>query len=228
AFLRLAMGSFPLQSFTEVPGYGGPMRLQVLFVVAGQPELAQIFDLIVTSGGLLVMGVVILWGAMLLESKYEGQRSVYLRRLLFFTLLMMLWVNLTGPRGVYKYYFTLFAPFFSIFASSKMCTSMDEHVPFSTSMVWLPLVFSVMILFPAREIYLAYVIAIFMSYLLAKQVGRLWFHATAPSRFIIRHVSRIIRPLRTRMSSARRRVLDYAYPDLVSQKDALTTSPTEA
>ncbi|MFW9845561.1 MAG: glycosyltransferase family 39 protein, partial [Candidatus Thorarchaeota archaeon] len=29
AFLRLAMGSFPLQSFTEVPGYGGPMRLQV-------------------------------------------------------------------------------------------------------------------------------------------------------------------------------------------------------
>lgn len=228
AFLRLAMGSFPLESFTEVPGYGGPMRLQVLFVVAGLPELAQIFDFIVSSGGLLVMGVVILWGVMLLESKYVGKRHVYLRRLLFFTLLMMLWVNLAGPRGVYKYYFTLFAPFFSIFASSTMCTSIEERVPFSTSMIWIPFLFSAMILIPAREIYLAYVLAIFVGYALAKRVGRTWYLATFPARFVLRRLSRILNPLRNRISSVRQRLLDYAYADLEQQEVVLTIPTTEA
>jgi hypothetical protein len=210
-FLRLAFGAFPLESFTELPGYGGPMRLQVLFVVAGLPTLAEIMDVLVYSGGLLIMGILIFWGVMMLEEKYEGQRRVYLRRILFFTLLMMLWVNIAGPRGVFKYYFTLFAPFFSIFSSTTMCTSMEENVKFSTSMVWLPFLFSIMILIPSRNIYLVYVIAIFVGYLLSKKAGRVWYHATFPIRFVKNRLYPRLSPLKTRLSPLKQRIIDYAY-----------------
>ncbi|MHA1938583.1 MAG: hypothetical protein ACW97O_10275, partial [Candidatus Thorarchaeota archaeon] len=210
-FLRLAFGAFPLESFIELPGYGGPMRLQVLFVVAGLPTLAEIMDVLVYSGGLLIMGILIFSGIMILEEKHEGQRRVYLRRILFFTFLMMLWVNIAGPRGVFKYYFTLFAPFFSIFSSTTMCTSMEENVKFSTSMIWLPFLSSLMILIPSRYIYLVYVIAIFVGYLLAKKVGLTWYHATSPVRFVKTRVYPRLGPLKVRLSPLKQRVFDYAY-----------------
>jgi hypothetical protein len=213
-FWRLAMGAFPLESFVEIPGYGSPMRLQVLFVVAGLPTLAEIVDFIVYSGGLLVMGVLVFWGIMMLEPKYEGQRRAYLRRILFFTLLMMLWVNIAGPRGVFKYYFTLFAPFFAIFSSTTMCTSTEENVKFSTSMIWLPFLFSLMILIPARTIYLVYVIAIFVGYIFSKKAGRTWYHATFPARFAKRRLSPRLAPLKARLATPKQRILTYAYGGL--------------
>ena len=48
-----------------------------------------------------------------------------------------------------------------------MIRGTGEHVPFSASMVWLPITFTLMILVPGRNIYLAYVILIFICYLLA-------------------------------------------------------------
>jgi hypothetical protein len=212
-FLRLAFGAFKMESFIEVPGYGVPMRLQVLFVVAGLPTLAEIIDILVYSGGLLVLGVLVFWGIMMLEPKYEGQRRVYLRRILFFALLMMLWVNIAGPRGVFKYYFTMFAPFFSIFSSATMCTSMEENVKFSTSMIWLPFLFSLMILIPVRTIYLVYVIIIFIGYLLSKKVGRTWYYATFPVRFVKKKLSPRLSPMKDRLSRPKQRILDYAYID---------------
>ncbi|MFX0107401.1 MAG: hypothetical protein ACFE7R_03890, partial [Candidatus Hodarchaeota archaeon] len=173
-FMRLAMGGWRLDSYTEAPPYGMPIRLQVLPVVYGMPALAEILDVIVYSGGLLVMGVIVFWGLMVMEPKYEGKSKVYLRRLLFFAMLMMLWVNLTGPRGVFKYYFVLFAPFFSIFSSANMATSTEDRIPFSYSMFWMPLTFSLLILVPVREVYLMYVILIFVGYLLAKPIGEFW------------------------------------------------------
>ncbi len=215
-FLRLAFGGFPLESFIELPGYGSPIRLQALFVVAGLPNLAEIADLFVYSGGLLIMGVIVFWGIMVMEPKHQGKRRVYLRRLLFFTLLMMLWINIAGPRGVFKYYFTLFAPFFSIFSSTTMCTSMEEDVKLSTSMVWLPFLFSIMILIPTRNIYLAYVIVIFAGYLLSKKAGRIWYHATYPVRFVKRQISPRLDPLKARLSSPKQRILFYAYGELMA------------
>ena len=105
-YMRLAAGGFPLESFTDLPPYSSPMRLQVLPVAAGLPTLAEFIDLAVYSGGLLVLGVILFAGLMVFEPKYEGKHKIYLRRILFFTMLIMLWVNLAGPRGVYKYYFT--------------------------------------------------------------------------------------------------------------------------
>ncbi|MFX1260469.1 MAG: hypothetical protein ACFFAZ_00135 [Promethearchaeota archaeon] len=210
-FLRLAFGAFKMESFTEVPGYGVPIRLQVLFVVAGLPNLAEIVDYMVYSGGLMIMGVLVFWGLMILEQKYEGQRRVYLRRILFFTLLMMLWVNIAGPRGVFKYYFTMFAPFFSIYSSTTMCTSMEEKVRFSTSMIWVPFLLSFMILIPSRNIYLAYVIAIFVGYLLSKKLGTTWHQATFPIHLVKKRLSTRISPLRAFLNRPKQRLFDYAY-----------------
>ncbi|MHA2377889.1 MAG: hypothetical protein ACXADO_08285 [Candidatus Thorarchaeota archaeon] len=212
SYMRLAMGGFPLDSFTEPPGYGSPIRLQVLPVIAGLPELAEVLDVIVYSGGLLALGVVLFTGLMLMEPKYTGQSKVYLRRLLFYSLLMMLWVNLTGPRGVYKYYFTLFAPFFSIFSSATMCVSTKERVPFSTPMTWIPLLLSIMILIPHRNIYLMYVIFIFASYVTARSFGQVWHTVTAPFRRIRRRLAPALRPIALRVSGIRERTLAYAYP----------------
>ncbi|MFX1416200.1 MAG: hypothetical protein ACFFC0_05275 [Promethearchaeota archaeon] len=216
SYMRLAAGGFPLESFTEPPGYGSPIRLQVLPVIARLPELAEALDYIVFSGGLLALGVIAISALMVLEPKYTGQSKVYLRRILFYTLLLMLWVNLTGPRGVYKYYFTLFAPFFSIFSSATMCVSMKERIPFSTPMIWVPLLLSISILIPHRNIYLMYVIFILVGYVLARSFGQAWQAAKSPVRRISRRIGPVLEPTLLRMSSLRDRAIAYAYPDRVA------------
>lgn len=215
SYMRLAAGGFPLDSFTEPPGYGSPMRLQVLPVIAGLPELAEALDYIVFSGGLLALGVIAISALMVMEPKYAGQNKVYLRRILFYTLLLMLWVNLAGPRGVYKYYFTLFAPFFSIFSSATMCVSMKERVKFSTPMIWVPLLLSIAILIPHRNIYLMYVIFIFAGYIFARSFGQVWHTATSPVRRIRRRIRPVLEPAFLRISSLRDRTIAYAYPEMV-------------
>ncbi len=181
--LSLAGGGFPLESFTELPGYASPMRLQVLPVAAGFPELAQIMDFIIYYGFLLSFSAILFMGFMFLERRERDRPIYYMRRLLFMTMLLMLCVHLFGPRGVYKYYFTLFAPFFSIFASNKMVTNKDEAVPFSFSMLWLPLLLSLSILLLPRTIYLFCVFLILLGYFLAPQIGAFWNLLNAPGRW---------------------------------------------
>ncbi len=182
--ILLAAGGFPLESFTELPGYGSPMRLQVLPVVAGLSELAQILDFVVYYGFLLSFSAILFFGIMLIERREVNRPLYYMRRLLFLTMLLMLCVHLLGPRGVYKYYFTLFAPFFSIFASNKMVVSKEESVSFSFSMLWLPILLSLAIVLPPREIYLFCVILILIGYLIAPQIGVFWSALTAPIRWM--------------------------------------------
>lgn len=201
--LALATGGFPLDSFTELPGYGSPMRFQVLPVAAGLPEIAQFLDMIVFYGFLLTFGVMIFFGLMLLERRVDNRPVYYMRRLLLFTLLMMLWVHLMGPRGVYKYYFVLFAPFFSIFSSVKMVTSSEESVPFSYSMLWVPLALSLIIIIPQRTVYLFGVLLIFISYLLAEQIGAAWKVITTPLRWTGDVVSMLSLPLKKRVENIR-------------------------
>ncbi|MHA2227998.1 MAG: hypothetical protein ACXADL_00215 [Candidatus Thorarchaeota archaeon] len=183
SYLSLAAGGFPLESFTELPGYSSPMRLQVLPVVAGMPWLAEILDFLVFYGFLMVMGIVVSFGLMLLLKKREGRMNLYFRQLLLLVMFMMLWIHLMGPRGVFKYYFTLMAPFFSIFASAKMVQSQEETVPFSFSMLWLPIFLSLIIVVPSRNVYLFGVILIFIGYALASYIGRFWNIASAPTRY---------------------------------------------
>ena len=201
--LSLAAGGFPLESFTEVPGYGSPMRLQVLPVAAGFPELAQILDFLVYYGFLLSFSVMLFMGIMFIMRRDRDRPIYYMRRLLFMTMLLMFCVHLLGPRGVYKYYFTLFVPFFSIFASNKMVTSEDESVPFSFSMLWLPILLSLSLLLPPRSIYLFPVLLILLGYFLAPQIGSFWNLLNAPGRWFTGAFRKRASPLTHRLGKVR-------------------------
>ena len=186
-YWRVALGHFTFANYTALPSYGVPESLPVLAILFKKPALAKALDEILISGGPLIFGVVVFTGLMILSNKWKGEESLYLRRILYLTLLLMLWINLTGPRGVFKYYFTMFAPFFSIFASARMVRGSGEHVPVSLSMFLAPFVFSLLILIPDRDIYLLYVALIFFAYLLTPLIDRLYDLIKRPFRYLKRH-----------------------------------------
>ncbi|TFF83834.1 hypothetical protein EU524_01815 [Candidatus Thorarchaeota archaeon] len=225
-FMGLAAGGYPLESFTELPPYTSPMRLQVLPVVAGFPDLAQILDLLVYNRYLLVIATVVVACVMLIEPKREGQETGYLRRILFLAMILMLLVNLTGPRGVYKYYFTLFAPFFSIFSSRRMIERETSETGPTLSMLVVPFLLSAAILLPGRNVYLFAVLLIFVGFLLSNQVARFWTIVTTP----VRYVARVLRD-RTphRLEDLKRRwdaFHDWLYTD-ISRGDDGAQQPAE-
>ncbi|MFX1482721.1 MAG: hypothetical protein ACFFCP_05970 [Promethearchaeota archaeon] len=174
-YWSLALGSFSFEgNFVDLPPYNVPERIQVLLIMAGMPNQAEILDTIIVSGGPMVFAVTVFFGVMLLKDRYIGEERLYLRRILFMTFMMMLLINIVGARGVFKYYFVATVPFFSIFSSARMIRGSGEHVPFSASMAILPIAFSLMILIPDRNFYLAYVIVIFILYLLAPLIDRFY------------------------------------------------------
>jgi hypothetical protein len=183
-FWRLALGTFSFENYVDLPPYNVPMRIQVLAILAGKPGLAELLDIIIVSGGPLGFGVILCAGLMVLQNKFVGEENIYFRRILFLTLLMMLIVTLVGPRGVFKYYFVMIMPFFSIFSSARMIRGSGEHVPVSVSMIWLPITLTLMILIPGRNIYLAYVLLIFLGYVFAPLLDRLYHIAKAPFRVL--------------------------------------------
>ncbi len=190
-YWRLAMGHFSFDgNYVDVPSYGVPMTLPVLPIVAGMPDLAELLDSILVTSTPLIFGVIVFAGVMILLDKKEGKEQLFLRQILFVTMLLMLWVSLTGPRGVFKYYFTMFGPFFSIFASGRMICSKDEHVPVSLSMFLMPFAFTLLILIPERNTYLLYVVLIFILYLLAPLINRLYDIVKRPFRFMKNLASR--------------------------------------
>jgi len=245
-FMSLASGGFRLESFTDAPYYGSPMRLQVLPLIAylSLPVsdrtlpigvfflwLTQVLDAVVYYGFLLYFGVVLFAGLMLMEPRRPGHERKYVRRILFLTMLMMLWVNLVGPRGVYKYYFTLFAPFFSFFSSARIVESRDEHVPFSWSMLWLPISMTLLILIPSRNVYLFAVLLILVGYLLVHHVGTFWFLLTAPGRYVSGKARRRARPVVLRVSllvAKLRRSSGRTGPSMDTRRDLAATQKREA
>ncbi len=197
--LLLAAGGFALESYTDLPSYGSPMRFQILAVAAGMPELAQFLDTIIYYGFMLTFGVMLLFGIMLLERRPKEHPKSYLRRILFLAMLLMLWVHLMGPRGVYKYYFVLFAPFFSIFSSAKMVQSKDDNVQFSFTMLIIPFLLSFAIILPSRTVYLFSVLLIFLSYLLVEQIGICWRVITTPYRWCLKRVRQRFEPVTNKL-----------------------------
>jgi len=183
-FWSLALGSFSFEdNYVDPIPYNVPIRLPILPIMNNMPEVAEFLDMVILSSGPFFFGIVVFTGLMMLLDKYKGEEQTYLRRILFFTMLLMLWTNLTGTRGVFKYYFTMFGPFFSIFSSARMIRGKGEHVPFSISMIWMPVLFSLLILIPDRNFYIAYVLLIFIFYSLSPVFDRLYHELKRP--FII-------------------------------------------
>ncbi len=169
-FMSLAAGGFALESPTEPPGYASPMRLQILPVVAGLPDLAILLDYLVFYSVLLWFGVTLIVGLYAIIPKHENR--MYFRRFMLIVLVLLLWVHITGPRGVYKYYFTLFAPFFSILATPAIIRSSNETLRLSPIAFVTPFFFSAMIMVPPRLVYLANVIFILIIYVLIATVKK--------------------------------------------------------
>ncbi|TFG28686.1 hypothetical protein EU528_10905, partial [Candidatus Thorarchaeota archaeon] len=188
-YWRLAMGYFSFDgNYTDMPSYGVPETLPVLAIGAGLPDVASIMDQILVTSAPLIFTVVVCSGLMVLLDKIEGKERIFMRRLLFLTMLLMFCVTLFGARGSFKYYFALFGPFFSIFASGRMITSKEDHVPVSLSMFLMPFAFTLLILIPDRNIYLLYVLLIFILYVLSPVIVRLYDVAKRPFRFLKKHV----------------------------------------
>ncbi len=188
-YWSLALGSFSFEgNFVDAPPYNVPQRIQVLLIMAGLPEQAELLDTIIISGGPMIFSVVIFLGVMLLKDRFNGEEKLYLRRILFMTFMMMLLVNIIGARGVFKYYFVAIVPFFSIFSSARMIRGTGEHVPFSASMALLPISFTLMILIPDRNFYMVYVILIFALYLIAPLFDYLYDYA----KRLLKMVTRLI------------------------------------
>ncbi|NWF95102.1 MAG: hypothetical protein HXY34_03080 [Candidatus Thorarchaeota archaeon] len=193
--LSLASGGFWIESLTELPDYSSPIRLQHLPVLVGLPDLAAGLNYIVYYGFLLTFTLAVSFGLMMFIDKDMTRRRYYFRHLLFFTMMMILLVNITGPRGIYKYYLTLLAPFFSIFSSVKMVTSQEEHIPFSFSMLWMPIALTLLYLVPNRNVYFVSLILIAAAYALARQIGVLWAAITTPARRLSAQTRKLLRPM---------------------------------
>ncbi|MFW9957928.1 MAG: hypothetical protein ACFFCT_07655 [Candidatus Odinarchaeota archaeon] len=192
-FWSLALGSFSFDgNYVDPIPYNVPIRLPVLPIMYNMPEFAEFLDMVIVSSGPFFFGIVVYAGLMLLLDKYKGEEQTYLRRILFLTMLLMLWTNLTGSRGAFKYYFTMFGPFFSIFSSARMIRGKGEHVPFSLSMIWMPVLFSLLILIPDRNFYFGYVILIFVFYSLSSLFDRLYHEIKRPFGFLKSIVGSII------------------------------------
>lgn len=117
----------------------------------------------------LILAMIPLLLLMLMHVKDDRNLRQYWSKMLFLTLLLLICLHLFSPRGIYKYYCVGLIPFFSILPVSKMITQKSEKMKLSIFMILNPLAFSILILFPSRYIYLAFLLLILIAYLAHKQ-----------------------------------------------------------
>ena len=173
-------------SVTELPNASQPVTFAVLFIVMNQmisnlnastgftlpliPEnIIQLVNLGTYYTVFLVIALIPLLLLMLLNEKDDTRLRHYWSRMMFLTLILMLCVHLFSPRGIYKYYTVLLIPFFSILPVSSMISQREEKVRPSIFMIINPILFGILILFPSRYIYLAYLLLITLGYITHKQ-----------------------------------------------------------
>jgi hypothetical protein len=155
---------------TTLPSGEKPITFTVLLILAGAPEwLAQFVNLAIFYTLFLLVGLCALLLLMLLAKKDDRDLSNYWRRLLFLTLLLLLWIHLFSPRGIYKYYLVALVPLFSIFSTSRMIEPSSEPKAPSLFTVLNPTLLSLALIIPSRYAYLAILLVILIGYVLHKQ-----------------------------------------------------------
>jgi len=146
------------------------MTLAVVLIVMHAPEgLTQAVNLTTYYSVDLILGILPLFLLMLFEVKDDDDLRGYWRRLLFFTLLLMLWVHLFSPRGIYKYYLVALVPFFSILSSSSMCSRESHDIHVSLPMFVSPILLSILIVIPDRSVYMLNLVLILLAYIFQRQ-----------------------------------------------------------
>ncbi|TFF83833.1 hypothetical protein EU524_01810 [Candidatus Thorarchaeota archaeon] len=159
-------GATLLTDLTVVPASNSPITLAVPFIAFGFPPwFIQGINLASYYSVGLVAGVIPLLALMLLEEKDDRDLREYWRTIFYLTLLLVLWLHIWSPRGIYKYYTVAIIPFISIMSSSGMCSRGKGPVSLSLSMVLLPIGWSFLIIVPDRNIYIVYLLLTLILYL---------------------------------------------------------------
>ncbi|MFW9846073.1 MAG: hypothetical protein ACFFD6_04970 [Candidatus Thorarchaeota archaeon] len=191
-------GSTYLDDLTNPPPNNYPITLAVLFIIFGFPEwLSEAINLLTYYSIGLMIGIIPILAMMLIEVKDDNELTAYWRRILFLTLLLMLWIHIFSPRGIYKYYMVALVPFFSILSTSALCSKSTKNVNVSLPMILIPLLCSVLILVPPRTYYLFNLILIMLAYALHRYFSQTYNLAAQPLRNLGRRISSSL-PLRSK------------------------------
>ncbi len=159
-------GGFLLTNLTELPDVGQPITPAVFLVFLRAPIGLIDFVNKATYYNIFLGGSVLIILVLMLLQVRTDNPTKYWRTMMFLTLILMLCVHIFSPRGVYKYYFVALIPFFSILPVSCMITSKKVTPKASIFMILNPILLSLLIIIPDRNIYLAMVILILLGYLM--------------------------------------------------------------
>jgi len=159
-------GGFLLTNLTELPDVGQPITPAVFLISLGAPIGLIDFVNKATYYSIFLGGsILIILVFMLLQVRIDSPTK-YWRTMMFLTLILMLCVHIFSPRGVYKYYFIALVPFFSILPVSSLITSKNAAPKASIFMLLNPILLSLLILIPNRNVYIAMVVLILLGYLI--------------------------------------------------------------
>ncbi|UCH03435.1 MAG: hypothetical protein JSW05_07495 [Candidatus Thorarchaeota archaeon] len=184
-------GATLLTDLSNPPAINYPITPAVVLIILGAPEwLIQGVNLLTYYTVLLILGLLPLLALMLLEVKDDRNLVGYWRRMFYLSLLLIFWVHLFSPRGIYKYYLVALVPFFSIMSTSSICRKEANPVNVSAPMIALPFMISLLILVPIREFYLLFLFLIVLGYTLHRPFSELYGSVTSPFRRIGSRITR--------------------------------------
>ncbi|MGY5854734.1 MAG: hypothetical protein RTU92_14285 [Candidatus Thorarchaeota archaeon] len=172
--LQRAGGTY-LTDLSALPKASHPIVIAHLFISFGAPAwVVEIFNVLSFSSIGLLIGILPITALMLLEVKDDSNIRGYWRKIFFLTLMLVLWLHLWSPRGIYKYYLVLLIPFLSILAVSSMCSKDATSIRVSIPMLILPFVLTILLLFPHRTVYFLFLVLITISYPFHRYFGEIY------------------------------------------------------
>ncbi len=174
-YIFVKPGITKIEDLTVPTEFTIPVTMVIPLIVFNAPMwLREFVNFITYSSIALIAGMSVFLILMLLEIKDDRNLREYWRRLFYLMFLLLLWVHLWSPRGIYKYYLVALVPFFTILSVSRMCARQKGHVQVSLWMMVLPILWSLAVLFTPRNLYILILAAMFLVYLLQSYIGHVW------------------------------------------------------
>jgi len=168
-------GASLLEDLSSPPAGNQPITFTVLLIVLGaSPEITQVVNLMNYYSIGLLAGLLPLFALMLFEKKNDDRLRSYWKRMFFLTMLLIIWLHLWSPRGIYKYYLVVVIPFLCIFSASDMCSPNVSVSKPRIMSVTNPLLLTMLLLLPSRNVYLGFLLLIFLLYLFYRPLGQFY------------------------------------------------------
>lgn len=163
-YLFLRPGTVHLSSYSDLPGPTRPITSAVVLIVLSAPEvLVQVVDFLQYSYILLLVGIIPLFWLMLKSNKTPHDSVSFWKHLLLLAFLIVVWVHIGSPRGIYKYYMVALIPFTSVLPTWKTPAA-NAQMPSLLKTVG-SVLFSVLILLVDRNLYILVLVAVIIIYL---------------------------------------------------------------